>query len=178
MDYNRNEDKWRPKPSGLYNNVLSVSFSNEGSEPVDSAEVKLWAKIENTEDDTIVSALITAARKVCEKFSGVGFISRTITMNIENCNGGFNLPYGPVTVDPTAIDADGNTVTLTYQFGQIQEPFGKMMVTYTAGHSTLPDDLKAALKAQITFMYDNRGEGSVGLSPIAKMILEPQREVV
>ncbi len=178
MDYFRNEDKWRPKPCSLYNNVLSVSFSGEGSEPVDITEVKLWAKIENTEDDTIVTALITAARRVCEKFSGIGFISRTITANIENCNGGFNLPYGPVTNTPTAVDVDGNAVILTYQVGQIQEPFGKMIVTYTAGHSTLPEDLKAALKAQITFMYENRGEGSVGLSPIAKMILEPQREVV
>lgn len=177
-DFTKNIDKYTEPLTDLYNSVLSLSFSNEGAEPVTLQEAKDWGKIDQDTDDTIITALIKAARQMCEKFTGVGFISRDIVAGINNSNGGFALPYGPVTGGPSAVDTDGNTLDLTYNLGQIEDPTGRMVVTYTAGHSTLPEDLKTALKCQVLFLYQNRGEGSEGLAPIAKMILEPQRVVV
>lgn len=155
-------------------------FATDETEPVTLAQAKRWAKIEDdqTEDDDIVTALITAARRICENFSGIGFINREITAGINNSNGGFFLPYGPVTVDPTAVDDSGDAITLDYNIGQIESPFGRMVVTYTAGYAILPEDLMTALKAQFLFLYENRGEGTEAISPISKMILEPLRMVV
>jgi hypothetical protein len=178
MDFNKNIDKFCENPgSDLYDGVLSLTLG-DGTEPLTLQEAKDWDKIDQDVDDDIITALITAARRICEKFSGIGFINRTIDANINNSNGGFQLPYGPITGDPTAADADGNTLDLTYQFGQIISPRGRMTVSYTAGYTTLPEDLKTALKAQVLFLYENRGESTVAVSPIAKMILEPLREVV
>lgn len=177
MEYTRNVDKLECRPTGLYNNVLDISLGT-GTEPVTASDLKLWAKIEQDDDDDIVAALGIAARQECEQYSGIGFFSRTITASIENANGGFTLPYGPVTVEPTATDVDDNELTLTYNCGQIQEPYGKMNVSYTAGYSTLPENLKTALKAQFLYMYENRGESNTGISPVAEMILKPLRKVV
>lgn len=176
-NYTNNEDKRGCKETGLYNNVLKVELGT-GTEPVDTNELKAWGKIEQDEDDDIITALGIAARQVCEQFSGLGFFSRTVTARIENANGGFGLPYGPVTNTPTATDVDGNSVTLTYNLGQIQEPFGKLIVSYTGGYATLPENLKTALKAQFLYMYENRGESNTGISPVAEMILKPLRVVV
>src|SRR5436190_18751243 len=176
MDFTRNLDKTCDTPTeNLYNSVLQVVSSGEGSEPITLQEAKDWGKIEQDTDDDIITALITAARRMCESYTGLGFITRSIVAGINNADGGFNLPYGPLITGPDAVDTDGNTVDLTYNLGQIEEPYGRMVVTYTAGYETLPEDLKTALKAQILFLYENRGEGSGGLSPIAKMIMEPLR---
>ena len=179
MDYTRNADKWGcAADSGLYNSVLSIEFGNEGPEPLTLQEAKDWCKIEQDTDDVIVTALIIAARRMCESFSGIGFISKTVTAVINNSNGGFILPYGPVTVDPTGVDANSNDLNITYPLGML-DTTGIMQVTYTAGYADLPEDLKTALKCQVLFLYENRGESTAGgLSPIAKMILEPLRKVL
>lgn len=168
-DYTYNCDKrCAPCDSGIYNTVLLLTINNEGAEPVTVQEAKDWGKIEQDTDDDLIEELITAARQVCEDFAGIGFITRTITANINNANGGFVLPYGPVTGDVTVTDSDSDWTDLR----------GEYEVTYNAGHATLPKKLKTAIKQQFLFMYDNRGESDTTLSPMAKMILEPIRMVV
>lgn len=177
--YTYNDDK-RCEATGnssLYNNVLSVTLG-AGTEPVTLDEGKLWGKIDQSDEDDLITALLKAARMICEKFTGIGFMSRQVVGTIDNANGNFKLPYGPITDDPTGVDVNGNTLTVVTNSGQVISPCGRMTVTYTGGWATLPDDLKTALKQQFLFMYENRGESAVVLSPMARMILEPLREVV
>jgi len=179
MDYYRNADKQRSNDvAGLYNSVINMPALADGTEPVTLQELKDWGKIEQDADDALITALGKAARRVCEQYTGIGFLSRELTIGINNSNGGFALPYGPVTVDPTGVNEDGTAIDLVYNVGQLQSPFGRMTVTYTGGYTALPEDLKTALKAQFLFMYENRGEGTRGLSPVAEMILAPLRRVV
>ena len=179
MDYFRNEDKWVDKPTSLYNNVLAVSFSNEGPEPVTVEQLKAYGKIENDYDDDVVAALGVTARQMCEQYINVGFIQRTVTAGIDNANGNFLLPYGPVTGDVTGVLDDDTEVTdIEVSMGQLTSPTGRLTVTYTGGHSILPSQLVTALKQQFLFLYENRGEGTTELSPLAKMILAPLRMVV
>lgn len=179
-DYTYNSDKWGCRNSGGdwgYNSVLSTDLP-DGTEPLTLQEAKDWCKIEQDTDDVIITALITAARRMCETYSCIGFINREVTAVVSNFNGGFWLPYGPVTGDPTAVNTDESDLDITYELGQVTTT-GQMQVTYQAGYVTLPEDLKTALKCQVLFLYENRGESTAGgLSPIAKMILEPLRKVL
>lgn len=155
--------------NGLYNSVLSVTTSNEGAEPVTLQEAKDWGKIEQDVDDDLIEELITAAREVCEDYTGLGFITRDIVATINNANGGFILPYGPVSGDVTVTDEADAT------WGDLR---GEYEVSYSGGYSVLPKKFKAAIKQQFLFMYENRGESNTGISPLAQMILGPVRMVV
>lgn len=177
MDYTKNEDYYYKNPpalkTGLYNSVLNISFDDEGSEPVTLSEAKEWCKIDLSDDNDLITALITAARIMCENYSNIGFITREVTAHINNANGGLYLPYAPVIGGPSAVDEDNNTIELTYHFGQIMEPYGRYTVTYRAGYETLPEHLKTALKAQVLYLYENRGDAENKMSPTARLILDP-----
>lgn len=163
-----------------YNAVLSVSFDDDGTEtePVTLQEAKDWCRIDVTDDDTLITALITAARIVCENFANLSFIERTVTARINNGLGNFYLPYGPVTTisgatldDATSIlDAD---YSINNAYGQIYT------VVYSAGYATLPKNFKTAILNQIAWMYENRGDARVasGVGELSKLILNQVRSV-
>lgn len=180
MDYRRNEDYyWRYRgydadiAQGLYNGTTRVVFTGEGSEPVSTADILAWGKIDNNAENALISALITTARIMCEQYTNTSIITRTIAADINNANGGFILPYGPVTSTPTAVDWQGTALTLDYNFAQIQSPYGRMTVTYTAGFATVPEIYKTAIMQQVLYLYENRGDDKNGMSPVACTLLNP-----
>lgn len=46
-------------------------------EPVDLATAKLHLKVDTTDDDALITSLIAAARRACEAFTGLAFITQT-----------------------------------------------------------------------------------------------------
>src|SRR5689334_8621225 len=123
MDYRANEDYyWRYRgygadlSRGLYNGTTRVAFSGESAQPVTTAEILAWGKIDQNTENAIISALIDTATLMCEQYCNTSIRSRTIQADINNANGGFILPYGPVTNTPTAVDWQGTTLTLTWNF--------------------------------------------------------------
>lgn len=180
-DYSSNCDHQDSRNSGLsYNQVIDVIFNEDSgapTEPVTLAEAKNFCKIDVSEDDTLITALITAARQMCEEFSNIGFIERELTSIFNNGNGGKFLPYGPIdTVTEVKIN---DVVTTTYTLGgvkwkQLLDPVAdRVEVTYTGGYATLPENLKTALLNAIFYLYDNRSEGMDNIGPVAKMLLKP-----
>ena len=171
MDYYKNADKWQWQDVPLYNSVLGKpEFADDTQdEPLSLEDAKAWCKIDLDTDDSLLTALIVAARIMCETFTNIGFKQRTITAHINNADGGFVLPYGPASGDTTLQDGD-----------LFDDNRGGQTVTYTGGYADgqLPKDLLTALKAQVLFLYENRGESDLGLSPITQLILAPQRRVV
>jgi len=179
MDYRSNEDYyWRNRGyvadigRGLYNGTTNTVFSGEGAEPVSLASMLNWGKIDQNTDNALITALITTARIMCEQYTNTSIITRTIVADINNANGGFILPYGPVTSTPTAVDWEGTALTLVWNFSQIQTPYGRMAVTYTAGVTNL-DIYKTAIMEQTLYLYENRGDEKTGMAPIACTLLNP-----
>lgn len=160
--------------NAAYNAVISVVFTDEATgEPVTLQEAKDWCRIDVTDDDAIITMLITSARIVCEIYSNLSFIARTVTAVINNGLGNFVLPYGPVVGAVTSIlDTDGIAVT-DYELKDSHE--GNLTVEYDAGYTTLPANLKTALLCQIAYMNENRGDA--GISENVKTMLKQIRNV-
>lgn len=185
MDYSRNEDKWSTTAGCLsYNPVLDIDNNAAVAEPVTLQGAKLWAKIDLDTDDDIITALITAARKMCEDYCNINFVARVVTATVDNSNGGVYLPCGPIGTITGVTDIDGNTIDSDAyritgsQFKQIIYPrYAWLQVVYTGGYSVLPEILKTAIKAQVLYLNENRGEGATGMSPVAIQILNPYRRV-
>lgn len=180
MDYYRNADKLEPFTGVSYNQVLDVQRAAVGSEPVSLNDLKEWAKVDNSADDGILTALIIAAREMCEKYTGVNFVARTVTAHVNNFNGGVYLPYGPVGTITGLYDDDGNTIEYEVrgtEFKAVTSPRTAFKAVYTGGYSTTPEAFKTAIKAQALFLYENRGETELKMSPIAQAILYPYKRI-
>lgn len=141
---------------------------------VSLADAKDWCRIDISDDDALITALIKAARIICERFANLSFIQRTVTARIHNGLGNINLPYGPVngTVTYTNIDttsAEGYDITVGNSID--------VNASYSAGPTTLDEDLRTAWLNQIAWMYENRGDANVTgqVSPMAKLILQTVR---
>lgn len=58
------------------------------AEPVTLAEVKLWARIDVAADDDLITALITAARRLLEQQYGRALLTQTWTLSLDEFPGG------------------------------------------------------------------------------------------
>lgn len=135
------------------------------AEPVALTEAKKWMRIEEfTSDDGLILELISATRKHLEKFTGLSFGTKNLktTMTLENV--WEEIPYGPV-VEITLVEKYDEetgafvayTDYVTYESKIKTYEGGIFRITYTAGFSTLPDDLKNDIKVLAAWQYKNRG---------------------
>jgi hypothetical protein len=176
MDFYKNIDKLSDSIQGVsYNQILDVQRGAVNTEPVTLNELKEWAKVDGSADDAILTALIIAAREMCEKYTGVNFVQRQVTVLFNNVNGGTYLPYGPVGTITGVYDEDNNSIDYVakgVEFKAVVSPRSALKAIYQGGYSTLPETLKTAVKAQALFLYENRGENNFTISPIAKALLD------
>ena len=171
----------------LYNKILDVQSDESGiTEQVTLQEAKDFCRIDISTDDDLISMFITAARKMCEAYTNIGFVQREFTVQLSNPNGGIYLPYGPIEADSVELyDADGDEIEAadyelsTGDFVQILEPWDeRIKAVYTGGYEILPAHLKTGLLNTILYLYDNRADGADSIGPISKMILKPFSRVI
>ena len=48
---------------------MSILISESGSEPITTADVKAWAKVENSDEDSLISSLISSCRREVESYT-------------------------------------------------------------------------------------------------------------
>jgi hypothetical protein len=165
-------------------NTAQTKFSSENStEPVTLAEAKNWIKVDAgiTDDDALITELIKVARQQCEGFLGISLIERTVTAVINNSAGGAELPYGPVVSFTSLKDVDDNALTEVLQgldFKTLKTPLDDYMTAvYTTGYPDgVPLNFKTAIKEQVAWLYDGRGEDKE-LSATVLQNLKPYRRV-
>jgi len=163
-------------PDAPINAVLQVQevdnvYPYEVSEPVTLDEAKHYCRIDYDIDDELILTFITAARILLEQYTGLSFIPKRLIVQLNNGCGGIELPYGPIPGGPDAIDKtlvtdglgnaiDSGLIVLTgLNFVNVQSPCYPLLdFIYSAGYDILPEPLKTAIKAQVFYMYDNRGE--------------------
>jgi uncharacterized phiE125 gp8 family phage protein len=169
-----------------YNSVLDVQFQDgEITEPVTLTEAKNFCKIDISTDDDLINVLITAARQMCEAYTGVGFVEHEIVAVLNNSNGDIYIPYGPMIEILSVENEQGTTLVLDLdytlggnEFKRLKTPFANnITIDYITGYTTLPEALKTALLNQVYYLYDNRSIGVDDISPIAKIILNLYKRV-
>ena len=169
-----------------YNSVLDIEF-NDGviTEPVTLTEAKDFCKVDIGTDDTLITALITAARQQCEAYTAVGFVPHDAVVILNNTNGDIYIPYGPIIAINQVTDEDGNVLVLDTDYTLSGNQFKRLLtprlknitIDYSTGYDELPNVLKTALLNQIYYLYDNRSIGVDDIAPIAKTLLNPYRRV-
>lgn len=163
------------------NAILSFSFGTVTTEPVTLSEAKAWIKVANsyTDDDTIITALIVAATRMLEEYLSISIASKTYTVVLKNLLGDMEIPYGPIISITSAADWDGDALTVDEDYVLSGDVYKRLdtiteyiKFVYVAGYTTVPEALKLAIKMQVGYMYEHRGDelDTLGMSKDALMI--------
>jgi len=143
-------------------------------EPVTLTQAKDHCGVSVTDDDTKLTAFITAAREAVEKYLNRTLITTTWVMRMQELCGEILVPFSPlIAVSSIAYDAaDGTPTTLAtteYQYDIYSEPgrikpaynkfwpvalyqYNAARITFTAGYGTLASDVPGPIKQGILAM--------------------------
>lgn len=81
----------------MSNRIIDIKrVESSPTEPVTLAQVKSHLIITSTDDDTMLTALITQCRQAIEEYCALSIVPKTITLIADLCKE-WELPYGPVT---------------------------------------------------------------------------------
>lgn len=163
------------------------------SEPVTLSEVKAHCRVDDSNSDTFLTGLISAARQHVEQYTGLAIVSQTVEVRCSAWCDLDGLPVAPVSaitsvkyLDTTATEqtlsgasyslvgantlqpsiAPGYGVTLPSVYAQADA----IRVVVTAGYSTVPAPVKHAILLLIGHWNEHReavAEGQFGEVPMA-----------
>lgn len=179
--------------------MISVQIdSTTGSEIVASSELKSYARIETSDDDTIIANMIIAAREKCEAIINRDIVAKTRSLFISNLepSGEYGnlyrrkakivLPYAPIN-SITSVQtqkSDGTLSSISYDAYGLEDKYIELTggysknikIVYTTSGLGF-NDLKLAIKQLATTYYDNRqdfkSQNSINIPTDIKSILSP-----
>lgn len=162
-----------------------VIVTPPAAEPVTLQEAKDWCRGPTSADDTLITALITSARRYVEKVTSRALITQTWDYFLDGfpCRS-IPFPRGtplqsvtsvkytdPLTGNQLTLNAGLYTVNIKKEPGLVVPSYGNVWPTpkcvenaveirfvagYGASGSAVPEELKQAIKVLIASMYANR----------------------
>lgn len=175
------------------------------SEPITLTEAKNFLRVDTSADDDLITALISAAREMCESYTRRILVTTVIDEFFDGfpnyTNAEFKdivyLSRGPVTsIDSVKyVDEIGSTQTVAtsaYVTDVISEPariastagwfatngiINQVIVRYTVGTSVsdIPKPLKQGMLLIISELYDKRGDSVRRLPTASEYLFNPFR---
>lgn len=169
-------------PFNVTRNRLLKRITAPSGEPLTLAETKLYLRIDDAMEDTLINDLITAARMSAENWLRRSLMSQTWMLSYDD---GIEmetfLPMGPVNMINSieVFEQDGDSQIINTELywlnaaqnmlvtSQILTGF-RVEVTYTAGYAnaaSVPQPIKMGMLAHIAALYDNRGDTLLSTLP-------------
>ena len=178
---------------------LSLMTPPQG-EPVMLGDAKAYLKLDTSDDDALVTALIAAARTRAEWHTGRALMTQSWMLWLDAWppGGVIDIPLPPlrsVTSVTTfarddasslldsaryIVDLAGNRVALrpTTVLPPLLRVINAVAIGFTAGYggaTDVPQGLKSAILALIAFLYEHRGEAPADLPQDVAAMLAPYR---
>jgi len=144
--------------------MTSYLIAGPGEEPVSLAEAKAFARIDGSDEDALVSALVAAARLHVESLTGRALVTQTWRLVLK-CVSGLVVPL-PVVPAIALIEAPDEAV-LQGDSVLLASAVDELSIDYTAGYgdaADVPQDLKQAVLTLVAYWYEHRD--SVTTAPV------------
>lgn len=145
--------------------MLDLERVSVSAEPVTLAEAKLHLKIDHSDEDELITALITAAREFCEDYARISIPLQVWRLKLNSVGGVYYLPRPPVvaiqsvTVDDTEVTEGFRLISerAAYFENTIASTIpGCVVIEYQAGYENVPAVLKQAILMLIAYLYESR----------------------
>jgi uncharacterized phiE125 gp8 family phage protein len=164
--------------------MTAYLLSGPASEPVSLDDAKAYLKLDTTDEDALVTTLVTAARLHVEGTTGRALITQSWRLVLDDWPpvGLVRLPVAPLQslTEITAYDVNGDAVTLSTDgvlwdalaapsllylptgFGDevVLRPFQGIEIDYVAGYGSDPADVPATLRQAmlllVAYWFENR----------------------
>lgn len=168
------------------------------SEPVTLTEAKDHLRVDQSDSDAQITAMIQAARERTERYLERSLVTQTLVLNLDAFPSVIELPRGPVqSVDLIEyIDRDDNTQTMNASDYVVDKAGGRIVpadgwpktddtvnavtVEYTAGYGApadVPEAIKHAILLQVERLFDRNPDTDRSLAIVASNLLWPYRQV-
>ena len=162
------------------------------NEPVTLAEAKVWMRVDQSIEDSLINGLIRTARMHIEAIIGRAMITQTIqqTSTAQTNTGIIDLLIAPVqsVLIVAKINADGSENILAVSDYQVDidnnriavgiiETGSAFRLEYIAGYgalaSSVPEALRTAILSQTARLFEHRDGEAVGISHSVQSLLSP-----
>ncbi|MEX6505624.1 head-tail connector protein [Jiella sp. M17.18] len=183
--------------------MTTIDLGGAG-EPLSAADAKAWARIDRDDEDTLIAALVTAARETIEAATGLALSQRRFRLSLDPVPpfGWVEATRHPlVSIDTvTAFGADGMPRAFETQDAVIERALGLeairlspavrqaaangVEIEFTAGFAAgeVPENLLLALKTIVAASYETRSAVSLTMQPalmppLAERLIAPYRRM-
>jgi uncharacterized phiE125 gp8 family phage protein len=165
------------------------------SEPLTLDEVKLYVRVDTTDDDALLADLIVAARMMAESWLRKSLLPQAWKLAYDyGIPESVWLPMGPVTsiASVTVVNDDASTQVLVstgYWLNAAKNMLivggvltgRRIEIVYNTGYAdaaSVPAQIKQGMLAHIASMYDSRGDvGAMMLPEQSVGLYTPLREI-
>jgi len=169
-------------------------------EPISLQEAKDWLRIDHSDEDALLSALITSATLSAESFTGRAIMSQSFRLNLDCFPEIITLPMAPL-ISVTSVkylDESGVLQTMNsadYEVDSASFParivpayatswpthrhtINSVRVEFVAGYgesqSDVPQTIRDAILVSVTDRFEHRGSDGA-LSSVSQLLLTPYK---